>query len=195
MLESNLSNQKEQFTKIALLAILKHEGGYVNHPSDPGGATNKGVTQAVYDTYRRGIKKAVQSVKHITMIEVEDIYYNGYWLASDCDQIPFPLNYCVFDRAVNMGNGQAIKQLQETLLSLGYNLTVDGQSGQKTLAALDRAILIQGIDKVIKVYIQKGKDFRKRITIRNPRLGAFRQGWENRDNGVLKYALELVSKC
>ena len=93
---------KENFD-LALRALLKLEGGYVNHPADPGGATNKGVTQAVYDDWRaaRGLMK--QSVRLIAPPEVSAIYRKQYWDAVSGDKLPSGLDYAVFDFAVNSG--------------------------------------------------------------------------------------------
>ncbi|TIX97406.1 MAG: N-acetylmuramidase, partial [Mesorhizobium sp.] len=69
-----VSREKESLAK-----VLVHEGGYVNHRQDPGGPTNKGVTQRVYDAYRKGKGLPMRSVKHITMDEVYEIYDRQYW--------------------------------------------------------------------------------------------------------------------
>jgi len=98
----------------ALAFVLKWEGGYVNNPSDTGGATNKGVTQRVYDTYRQHKKLAKQSVKLITNTEVSDIYYNEYWLTAKCDTLSKQVAVVAFDTAVNMGVGRVAEFLKES---------------------------------------------------------------------------------
>ena len=102
---------KANFDK-SLALVLVHEGGYVNHPKDPGGATNRGVTQAVYDAYRKTRGKAGQSVKFITDEEVNAIYKFQYWDRVQGDLLPAGLDYAVFDFAVNSGVGRASKYLQ-----------------------------------------------------------------------------------
>lgn len=89
--------------------MLVREGGYVNDPDDKGGATNKGVTQGVYDAYRKENKKPVQSVKLISDAEVSDIYYKRYWLAAGCDKMGETFALLSFDSAVNHGVGR-VKQ-------------------------------------------------------------------------------------
>ena len=68
--------------------VLAHEGGYVNHPDDPGGATNYGVIQRTYDAYRRRKRLSPQSVRAITMDEVRDIYRDQYWDKVWGDHLP-----------------------------------------------------------------------------------------------------------
>ena len=91
----------------ALEFVLRSEGGYVDNPADSGGATNYGITQNVYNTYRKSHSKPIEDVKNITYIEVSDIYYNEYWIASGCSKLTNKLAVVVFDTAVNMGVSRA----------------------------------------------------------------------------------------
>jgi lysozyme family protein len=123
---------KDNFLK-ALSFTLPSEGGYSNHPDDKGGMTYAGITQSTYNDYYakqhkhalsiateyktgtvpKGMKfihyslKNVDVVIHITMQEVQDIYYHNYWLAAGCDKLPVKLAIAVFDCAVNQGLGRA----------------------------------------------------------------------------------------
>lgn len=115
----------------ALDLVLVHEGGYSNHPADPGGATNKGVTQRVYDGWRARLGQPMRSVREITDEEVSAIYKAQYWNVARCDQLPTGLDYAVFDFAVNSGPGRAAKVLQRIV-----GVTADGQIGEVTLAAV-----------------------------------------------------------
>ncbi len=84
--------------------ILAREGGYVNHPNDKGGETNKSITHTTYNSYRRSKGLPIQSVKNISDKEMQDIYYNNYYKASGANEIENPrLAMYVFDTAVNMG--------------------------------------------------------------------------------------------
>lgn len=121
---------------VALARVLVHEGGWSDHPRDPGGATMKGVTQPVYDGWRTRRGVPVRSVRLIEQAEVEAIYRVQYWDAIRGDDLPGGLDYCVFDAAVNSGPGQAAKWLQRAL-----DVSADGQIGEATLAALkERAV-------------------------------------------------------
>ncbi|MBZ9706077.1 glycoside hydrolase family 108 protein [Mesorhizobium sp. ESP7-2] len=121
--------------KASLAKVLVHEGGYSNHPADPGGATMKGVTQRVYDAYRKGKGLATRSVKSITPDEVADIYDRQYWDAVKGDLLPDGVDYVVFDGAVNSGPGRSIMWLQQALRP-AYTGRIDGVLGVGTLAAL-----------------------------------------------------------
>jgi lysozyme family protein len=91
----------------ALEILLRHEGGYVDHPADPGGATNHGVTERVarQHGYRGHMRDLPLSV-------ATTIYRKQYWSMIKADQLPEALRFHVFDAAVNSGNVQAIKWLQ-----------------------------------------------------------------------------------
>lgn len=99
------------FAKI-LSFIHKWEGGYVNHPADPGGATNRGITQKTYDRYRDSKGLPRQDVKLMATEEDAEIYRMWYW-QDDWEKLGFPLAACMFDTAVNMGPVRAQKFLDE----------------------------------------------------------------------------------
>jgi lysozyme family protein len=109
----------------ALDIILKHEGGYVNHPNDPGGETNYGITKrvAVANGY-------MDDMESIPMEIVRKIYLTDYWIACRCDELPAPMRLPVFDAAVNSGTRRSIQWLQAAL-----GVTSDGVIGPKTIAA------------------------------------------------------------
>jgi lysozyme family protein len=121
----------------ALTKVLVYEGGYVNNPKDPGGETNKGVTKAVYDSYRKGHGLPVQSVRLISDTELRDIYKSRYWDLFKGDEMPAGVSLIVFDGAVNSGVAQSAKWLQRALAPF-YQGTVDGLVGPGTLAAIAR---------------------------------------------------------
>ena len=93
---------------------LRWEGGYVNHPKDPGGATNKGVTKWVYDAYRQDKGLDLKDVRNNTDVEVQDIYENRYWKKARCPILPIDLDTVQFDTAVDMGVGLAVKFMQKS---------------------------------------------------------------------------------
>ena len=120
---------KENYAQ-ALKQVLKYEGGYVDHPKDPGGPTNKGVTQAVYDDWRKSQNLSVQSVRNIADSEVAAIYKNLYWDRVSGDLLPSGVDFAVFDYAVNSGVSRAAKTLQGVV-----GVTQDGQIGPQTIQA------------------------------------------------------------
>ncbi|RAI37536.1 hypothetical protein CH338_15780 [Rhodoplanes elegans] len=121
---------KQNFGK-ALERVLVYEGGYSNHPRDPGGPTNKGIIQRVYDGYRRGRGEAPRSVRELTRDELVEIYRRQYWDRIQGDRLPAGVDIVVFDGAVNSGFSQSTKWLQR---ALGL-ARVDGELGEATLAA------------------------------------------------------------
>lgn len=114
--------------KAALAVTLKHEGGFVNHPRDPGGATNKGITLATFRRYRPGA--TVNDLKAIKDVEVERIYRDGFWNPVTADFLQDGLDLAVFDFAVNSGPGRAARYLQAVV-----GVKQDGTVGPKTLKA------------------------------------------------------------
>lgn len=115
----------------ALSKVLVHEGGYVNHPKDPGGATNQGVTQRVYDDYRKTKGYAPQPVAKLIPVERDNIYRMRYWALIKGDSLPAGVSYVVFDGAVNSGVGQSVKWLQRAI-----GVPADGVIGPETINAV-----------------------------------------------------------
>lgn len=86
----------------ALAFTLQWQGGYVNDPDDPGGATNKGITQKTYDAWLKEKGRASVPVKNIPDAEVSAIYQGSYWAEAHCPEIPGVAAQAAFDIAVNM---------------------------------------------------------------------------------------------
>jgi lysozyme family protein len=106
--------------------VLRWEGGFVDHPKDPGGRTNKGVTQRVYDDWRRRQGLPQRDVKAIEEAEVQQIYESGYWIPPRCDLLGRQLDLVQFDTAVNMGPGRAVRLLQAAV-----GAGIDGDFGSR----------------------------------------------------------------
>jgi hypothetical protein len=137
--------------------VLRSEGGFVNHPNDPGGATNQGITQGTYNDYRRDKGLSTQSVQFISRAEVEDIYLTRYWRASGSNQLSAKLALVNFDTAVNMGVGRASQFLSQARQSAGN----------------DEAVLVRR-------YLDIREAYYRAIVSSNPSQGVFLQGWLNR---------------
>lgn len=151
----------------ALAAVLKHEGGFVNDPRDPGGATNKGVTQTTYDLWRidHGLPK--QSVKCITPAEICAVYKKRYWDAIRGDELPSGLDYCLFDFAVNSGPKRAANYLQELVM-----VDIDGKIGRATLAAVAERPATELVEAVCDMRLRFLKGLRT--------FSHFGKGWSRR---------------
>lgn len=162
----------------ALPFVLRWEGGFVDHPKDPGGRTNKGITQAVYKAWRVGQGLSPDAdVKAITDAEVDAIYETNYWLRARCDVLTDPLTLAQFDTAVNMGVGRAIRLLQGAV-----GCGVDGAFGSGTLKA------VQSCDRETAVvrYCDAREEFYRRLASQKPDLAVFLKGWLNRLNALRK---------
>ena len=138
----------------SLEAILHHEGGYVNHPKDPGGETNLGVTKRVYEDFG-----GTKDMKDLTREDVEPIYKKNYWDRVKGDQLPAGLDLCVFDFGVNAGTGRAAKYLQ-TLIGT----VADGGIGPNTLKTLDSYIQKTVLKTPSNHIKQTDKSFMKALT-------------------------------
>lgn len=112
---------RENF-KDALAATLKWEGGYVNHPADPGGATNKGITLSTYRRYKP--HATVSDLKKIPQSMVEKIYRDGYWAKAGCDKLAAGVDLATFDYAVNSGPSAARKSLMKSIGKQSDHVTV-----------------------------------------------------------------------
>ncbi len=117
----------------ALALTLKFEGGYGDNPSDPGGATNMGITQATLEDFR-GHKVTKADVKALTLEEASAIYRKNYWNAILGDLMPAGVDMCLFDCAVNSGVERTVKLLQSAL-----GLRLNGILSDATVKATLRA--------------------------------------------------------
>lgn len=174
---------KENFeASLADLTSPKDEGGYVNNPRDPGGATNFGVTQATYDKWRQARGLLKQSVHDVTPEEVAAIYHGSYWAPAYCDSLPAGVDFCVFDFAVNSGVYRAVFTLQRAVGALQ-----DGQVGPKTLAAVAAKPAADVIDAVC--------DARLRFLEGLQNFSVFGDGWTNRVEYVRTTAKQMAAQC
>jgi len=155
--------------------VLRWEGGFVNHPADPGGATNRGITQKVYDTWRRGQGSAPRSVQELEDAEMQAIYRGNYWAPPHCDDVGTPLDLVQFDTAVNMGVGRAVRLLQQAV-----GAPPDGSFGPATLQC------VAGCEpgKAVAAYCQAREDFYRQLVASKPELAVFLKGWLNRLNAL-----------
>jgi len=162
-----------------LKEVLKHEGGYVDHPADPGGATNRGVTKKAWEEYV-GHEVSKDDIKALTVEDVTPFYRKRYWDACKCDNLHGGVDYVVFDVAVNSGTRRAAKFLQEAV-----GVTADGSIGPRTLAAANDF----GPNLIINKMCDRRESFYKSL----PTFPTFGKGWMRRAEEVRKKALEMVA--
>lgn len=136
--------------------ILETEGGYANHPHDPGGETKYGISKKSYPNL---------DIRNLTKEQAREIYVRDYWNKIKGDDLPCPLDICVFDMAVNSGVSRAVKVLQSEI-----GAGQDGIVGQETLTH----IAIFGYDW--KEYLWRRLEFYTSLKTFNH----FGKGWVNR---------------
>lgn len=164
----------------SLKLMLKHEGGYVNHPQDPGGMTNLGVTARVWAEWTK--KPATEEImRKLTPTDVAPLYKQRYWDAVRADDLVSGLDYCVFDCAVNSGVGRAVRLLQKCV-----GVTVDGGFGPNTMAAVKKAS--EDPEKLINDYCNERLEFLTSL----PTFATFGRGWTRRVNEVKAEAIRMV---
>ena len=161
--------------------LLKFEGGYVNDPADPGGATNKGVTMHTFKRFAESllhIQPTLENLKNLTDDQAGVIYKHEYWDKIHGDDIAFqPLADIIFDFYVNAGS-HATKLLQRELNTLGAHLTVDGAIGPASIEAMKH------VDpKVLYKRYKAGRiTYYEHLVQVHPALRKFLHGWLKRVN-------------
>lgn len=163
-----------------LALVLKHEGNFVNHPKDPGGMTNLGVTKRVWEEW---VGHPVDEAAMLALgpADVAPLYKKNYWEKVKADRLPRGVDYCVFDCAVNAGPSQAVKFIQRAL-----NVTADGVIGALTIAAAeqrDPAELVEQFCEERLHFLQSLKTW--------PTFG---KGWQRRVDEVKEMALRMASQ-
>lgn len=158
--------------------VLAHEGGYVDHPKDPGGATNMGITRNTLAAWRgRSVSK--DEVRNLTKTEAAAIYRANYWTPVGGDDLPAGLDYVAFDGAVNSGVSRGAKWVQG---ALGVNQ--DGKVGPQTISAAHR------LDP--RVAINRACDARMNFLRSLGTWGTFGRGWTRRVDDVRAAALAMA---
>jgi lysozyme family protein len=134
--------------------VLKSEGGWVNHPSDPGGETNLGVTKAVWEEY---VGHPVKTMKDLTKDDVAPMYELKYWRPCYCEVLPRGLDFVIFSMGVNAGPGRSVKLLQQSI-----GCVPDGVIGPRTrelISASNSANLIAKFSQTRREYYRSLKTF------------------------------------
>jgi lysozyme family protein len=149
-----------------LETILHHEGGYVNHPDDPGGETNLGVTKRVYEEWG-----GTKDMKDLTVEDVAPIYKKNYWDRVKGDELPSGLDLCVFDFGVNAGTGRAAKYLQTMV-----GASADGAIGPATLRSVHAYVQIEGLAAAIDKYQEDRQSYYESLK----HFDTFGRGWTRR---------------
>lgn len=166
----------------SLKEILRHEGGYVNHPRDPGGMTNLGVTRRVWEKWK-GSAASEAEMRALTPEVVAPLYKAWYWDKCQCDRLPTGLNLCVFDFAVNAGPARAARYLQGMV-----GAEQDGVIGPMTLRDTAAYAGAHGEDTAVNEYQDRRVGYYKRLRT----FKTFGRGWLRRVEAVRKAALAML---
>jgi lysozyme family protein len=156
-----------------LAEVLAHEGGYVNHPADPGGETNFGISKRSYHG---------EDIRGMTRERAGEIYRRDFWDAVKGDDLPAGLDLVAFDAAVNSGPARGAKWLQAAL-----DVGMDGKIGPATIAAAKRA-------PAAKI-IAAATDARLRYMRGLPTWGTFGNGWASRVERVRAKASAMAAQA
>ena len=168
---------KENFDK-CLKMLLSHEGGFVNHPEDPGGITNLGVTKKVYDEWI-GRESTEQEMRDLTPDDVAPIYKKNYWDRIKGDSLPSGIDWCLMDWTVNSGKSRPSKAVQRAV-----GATQDGSIGSQTIGL----IMEKDPEEIINYVYGVRQDFYKGLKT----FETFGRGWTRRNKETLHQALEMI---
>ena len=164
--------------------ILHHEGGYVNHPKDPGGETNKGVTKRVYENWCIEQDLFQKDMKDLKISDVAPIYKQNYWDRCKCDSLPDGVDLCVFDFGVNAGTGRGARFLQKCV-----GAVADGAIGPNTLRQVDEWVnTFKSTEDLITDYSDRRRNYYKRLKT----FSTFGKGWLRRVEETELEALKLA---
>jgi lysozyme family protein len=162
----------------ALDELLAQEGGYVNNPKDPGGPTNLGVTQHVWEQWT-GKPATEADMRALQRADVAPLYQRQYWEATRCDALPAALGLCVFDFAVNAGPARAARYVQQIV-----HTAMDGEIGPATLAAVNA----RPAARLVRDYQNARRGYYRQL----PTFPTFGKGWLRRCDEVETAALRLA---
>lgn len=166
----------------SLELVLKHEGGYVNHPDDPGGITNLGITKRTYEGWV-GHEVDASTMQDLVRQDVEPIYKVNYWDRVKGDELPSGLDLAVFDFAVNAGTGRAAKYLQRMV-----GATQDGAIGPMTLKAVQQYVSQHGVAQAVRVYGELRQQYYEKLK----HFDTFGRGWTRRVEETTEAAIGMA---
>ncbi|MEO3473058.1 glycosyl hydrolase 108 family protein [Roseomonas sp. CAU 1739] len=161
-----------------LVQVLQQEGGFVNNPADPGGATNLGITRKTLEAFR---EKTVteDDVRNLTKEEAQEIYRANYWNPMRCDDLPPGIDLMVFDFGTNAGPQRSVKLLQRVA-----GVTDDGSVGPITVAAVRAADPAELIARFAQGRMEHYRSL--------PTFEVFGRGWTSRTDAVKQAALRMA---
>ena len=174
--------------KRSVAHVLTLEGEYVDHPDDPGGATNMGITRRTLALWRGVTPYTALSkteVRNLGRAEAMLIYKVRYWDACACDLLPAGLDLALFDFGVHSGPDRAVKMLQAEI-----GVQQDGRIGRATLAAIERTINQFGLPGLIDGVIARRLGFLRGLSS----FAVFGRGWQSRIASVRRLSIAMTKE-
>lgn len=168
---------------------IGHEGGFVNDPDDPGGATKYGITIGTLRAVRG--RATVQDVRDLTRDEAVEIYRDRYFYRPRIDELPIAMQPTVFDMYVNAG-GNAIKILQRLLSEFNEQVSVDGALGPQTISATERAYRRAG-EFLVDAYGIARRNYYFRIADRRPQSRKYARRRDGGKGGWITRSEQFIS--
>lgn len=169
----------------AVETILKHEGGYVNHPKDRGGPTNWGITQKTYEQYKKR-PVTLAEIQKMPRSEAIDIYKKNYWDTVGGDNLKYySVALALFDQAVNRGPSTVLKQAQRIV-----RLTPSGTPTPQTINAINAMSDTTFLDNLFR----SSQESYKAIVAKDPSQEVFLQGWLNRVDKLRKETSQYLGQ-
>lgn len=152
----------------AIETVLKHEGGYVSDPDDPGGETNFGISKRTYPDI---------DIPNLTRGGAAEIYRRDWWDSNTLDKINSqPVATKLFDLMVNMGTHQAVKIFQRAVCDCGLLITVDGVLGKQTIESANA----MSSDELLTAIRSRAGEFYRSLVTQKPSNIKFLDGWLKR---------------
>lgn len=165
-----------------LAIVLHHEGGFVNHPRDPGGMTNLGVTRQVWEEWT-GRPSSEEEMRSLTPEIVTTLYHSRYWRVVGADRLPPGVDLVTFDFGVNAGPHRGARFLQRIV-----GVSQDGLIGPITVATVNRFVASHGGAELIRLYGEDRRTYYRSL----PTFDAFGRGWLRRTDEVEAAAVSMV---
>jgi lysozyme family protein len=171
--------------------IVAREGGFVNDPDDPGGATNFGVTIHTLRRLRPGEKIGVDDIRALTQADAVAVYLEHYFTRPRLGDLPEPLWPTLFDMYVNAGSN-AVRLLQRLMVDMGIDVAIDGVVGPQTIAAAHRAFDMAPTHMVDAYGIAR-RDYYYRLADKRPASRKFARRRDGGKGGWITRAEEFIS--
>ncbi len=159
--------------------VLKKEGGFVNHPADKGGPTNRGITLNTLSKWL-GYPAHLEDIRNITVDTAKEIYRKNYFYNPGINELPIEIQPLIFDSAINHGPSRAIKFVQLVINKAGFgHVSIDGIMGPKTKMKSFQA-LDEMNDYFINALVDERILFYKKIVLNDSSQSVFFKGWISR---------------